>query len=461
MRARLLLLALLALFGVTMVYAVYSVTFYGGRWFANPYNPRLAAAKRVVTPGDIRDRHGVALASTDGDGARSYPVGRTGRKASGHVIGDTTQLVPGGAETMMAQHLLGFTTSIPSRFSQLFSGGTRYGNDVYLTVSQRLQLYAHEQFPSGNDGSAVVINYKTGEILLMYSKPELDPAMTREDMLKTESALVNRATQGKYTPGSIFKVVTAAAMLARDANAASRTFTCTGVLEVGQRPVKCNEGAVHGTLDLKRAFDVSCNAYFASAGLEMGQQALLDAAHRLGFNDDNFYPNVVLNPSTTAAGRLVPEELAWTSVGQGTTLVTPLHMAMIAGAIANGGVMMQPELLLQVTSHEGGMVSWYTPRADQRVLTQAEASALEELMISVVKEGTGSRAKVSGRVVGGKTGTAQVSDSKAKEPHAWFIGFIKDDEHPYAVAVVVENGGSGAQKAAALAGKLLSRAVSD
>ena len=210
----LLTLLLVMLFALVIAYFCYSVYFYGGRWVANPYNPRISSQKQHVIMGTLTDRDGTVLAYTDEDGQRRYNNSADTRKAVCQVIGDSGGKVSTGADTFHAQFLLGFRSSIFERLADAFTGTTQRGDDVRLTISERLSRYISEQFPKGKRGAVVVLNYKTNEILAMVSMPQFDPT-NMDAALANESAgaLINRATQGLYPPGSTFKIVTMASAL--------------------------------------------------------------------------------------------------------------------------------------------------------------------------------------------------------------------------------------------------------
>ena len=210
----LLTLLLVMLFALVIAYFCYSVYFYGGRWVANPYNPRISSQKQHVIMGTLTDRDGTVLAYTDEDGQRRYNNSADTRKAVCQVVGDSGGKVSTGADTFHAQFLLGFRSSIFERLADAFTGTTQRGDDVRLTISERLSRYISEQFPKGKRGAVVVLNYKTNEILAMVSMPQFDPT-NMDAALANESAgaLINRATQGLYPPGSTFKIVTMASAL--------------------------------------------------------------------------------------------------------------------------------------------------------------------------------------------------------------------------------------------------------
>lgn len=458
--ARLICLILLLLFAAMIAYFCYSVYFYGGRWFANPYNSRLSNQKQTVQAGSIYDSQGNVLAYSDSDGLRHYSSDRSVRLATSHVVGDNGSKVASGAETFFAQYLLGFHSSAFDRVVSAVTGERARGDDVYLTISAELSAYIAEQFPDGYAGAVAVLNYKTGDTLALVSMPNFDPqnvAAALED--ESAGALVNRATQGLYTPGSTFKIVTLASALENLPDAAGRVFNCTGTLPVDYTTVTEAGGAAHGRQTLVQAFSNSCNNAFASLALELDYTLLGQTAERFGFNDNFLFRDMVVYNSSYPTDEQSQDDLAWSGVGQGRVLVTPLHLALIAGSVANEGVMMEPRLLSRVVSPSGTARSLSGARVYTRTMQPETAEVIKSYMISTVTSGTARRAAVSGVTVGGKTGSAEVSDDKSVETHALFVGFVEDEDYPYAICVVVEHGGSGGSVAAPLAGKILSRAI--
>ncbi|MHB1314405.1 MAG: peptidoglycan D,D-transpeptidase FtsI family protein [Christensenellales bacterium] len=462
------LVVFIAMLALIISYLIYSVTTYGGRWFVNPYNPRIVSERKTTDAGDIMDRNGTVLASTNDSRHRVYHAEKNTRIAMSHVVGDVYGLVPTGAESFYAPYLLGFKTSLFATVAEAFAGGEKAGSSIKLTVDAVLQDYAYSLMKK-KTGSVVVMNYKTGEILLELSTPAFDPNSIDDyrpasDAEKAKGkadgeteALINRATTGLYTPGSVMKMVTAAAALQYMPDADSRSFECSGEFNAGGSIVTDSGGNIHGALNLKQAFAVSCNVTFASVASELGAGALTQTALNFDFNTDFLFSDLILYASR------FPElenksQLAWSGVGQHTLLVTPMHMAMITSAIANGGMMMEPKLLKSVVG-DGSETNMLEPKAYKRVLQPAQADILQDYMLSCVEDGTGKKAAVEGYDVCGKTGTAEVSESGGKSPHAWFCGFVKDDDHPIAIVVLIENGGSGGSVAAPIAAKVLSKAL--
>ena len=445
---------MLAVFALMTAYFCYSVYFYGGRWVANPHNPRISSQKQQVIMGTVKDRDGTVLAYTDENGARRYHSSRDTRMAVSQVVGDSGGKVSTGVDTFHAQYMLGFRSSIFERVGDAVTGTPQRGDDLTLTISERLSRYITEQFPSGKRGAVVVLNYQTGEILAMVSLPQFDPTNLGAALSdEAAGALVNRATQGLYPPGSTFKIVTMASALENLPDLDDFAFDCTGYYPVGNYHVTEKEG--HGVQTLSDAFASSCNTTFAALSQELGE-----TAEKLGFNENFLFGDLIVYNSSYPIDDLSPEDLAWSSIGQGRVLTTPMHMALIASMIANGGVMQEPRLLQRITTAQGGSRALPAAQEATRVLEADVAQRLEKEMIRVVKSGTGTRAALgSGYVVAGKTGSAEASNDKSIESHAWFVGYITNDNAPYAISVLVENGGSGGGVAAPLARKTLQKAI--
>ena len=451
---------LLSLLIVAGTYCFYSVTTYGGRWFATSTNTRLASQKKQVVAGDIADRTGLVLACTV-DGKRTYPRYTGLRKAVAHVVGDNRGFVSHGAETFMASYLLGFKASATERAKQLFSGGETRGDDIALTIDAELCAYASSLITPFVGGAVVVINYKTGEILCSTSWPSFDPRnMTAAlNASSGEASLLNRATQGMYSPGSTFKIVTMASALSNFSDAQTRLFNCTGRLDVVNTTVTEAGGAVHGQNTLQTAFAKSCNSAFSTLAMELGASRLRWTASDFGFNENFLFSDLIVYNSVFPSGRLSKDQLAWNGIGQGTVQVTPLHMAMIAGAIGNGGNMMELRLLLSATGAQGNARALPGARVYKRCCNETVAAAVKDAMIECVQSGTGKQAQIKGYTVAGKTGSAETSDNKSVRTDAWFAGFVDDPEHPLAIAVVLEKGGSGGTVAAPIAQRVLNRAI--
>ena len=234
-------------------------------------------------------------------------------------------------------------------------------------------------------------------------------------------------------------------------------FDCTGYYPVGNYSV--TESAAHGVQNLTGAFAKSCNTTFAALSQELGYKLIGETARQLGFNENFMFNDMIVYNSSYPMDDLSAEDLAWSSIGQGRVLATPLHMTLIASIIANNGIFKEPRLLHRIITAGGSERMLPFAASDRSVISYETAQEMRRNMIEVVKNGTGTRAALSGYTVAGKTGSAEVSNDKSIEAHAWFVGFITEERAPYAVCVLIENGGSGGGTAAPLARRILQKCI--
>jgi len=453
---RFLIFVFVLLFAAMIFYLVYAITVYGERWFASPNNPRIGSVKGDVQAGTINDRNGEKLAWSNGED-REYSSDSSLRESVSHVVGDPYGMTR-GAESFYAKYLYGFAEDAVERISDVLVGQKRRGSDVWLTVDAKLSDSILRAM-GDRKGAVVILNYKTGEVLASVSNPAFDPYKIKSYSGKTGStALFDRATMGRYPPGSTFKVITTAAVL-ENPELELKFHDCLGTAEIGGKDVQCAGKTAHGEEDLEEAFYKSCNTFFATQSLQLKGELLKKEAEKFGFNDDFMFDDMVAYQSVYSK----PEsdiDTAWSGVGQYKDLMTPLHAAMIAGSIANKGVMMEPKFLKTAQSPTGTVLYSLQTEVYRTPVSESVAGELKKLMLGVVSKGTGSAARVGGLKVGGKTGTAEYMDDKGKKKeHAWFIGFIDDTKHPLAVAVILEGAGSGGKYAAPVAKKALDKAV--
>ncbi len=452
---------LCALFVLLAGYGAYSVTVYGNRWFSSSANTFARSRKKNVIPGDIQDRNGIVLASQQ-DGKRVYPGAAAARMATVHAVGDSGSNVNNSAESFFASYLYGFNMSFLERAGYVLRGEEKRGDTVRLTIDSRLAQYAASVFPGGKAGAVVVMNYKTGEVLTEQSFPSFDPMnITYAVQADPQKPFFNRAIQGLYTPGSTFKIVTAASALENIPSYETLTLSCDGMLQLGQRLITdagtdMSAGKVtrHGEITLRQAFAVSCNNAFARLALQLGDQKLRKTAERFGFNDNFLFQDMVVENSSYPVSNRTDGEIAWTGAGQSALSASPLHLCMTAACVANDGVMMEPRMLLSATTPAGGTRASLSARVYRRPLTSGQASVLKDYMRAVVTSGTGTAANIPGAKVCGKTGSAEIDGQE--NANAWFVGFLDDPDAPYALAIVVENAGGGGSVAAPLARQIFS-----
>ncbi len=471
------LAVILAAFTFLAAYYCYVLFFYGDRWFANSYNPRvrLDAWEPKVIPGDIKDRNGKTLATTIKEKRknpktnenqvyyyRSYLDGKEKAKSIAHVVGfNNPEFGRSGVEALQVRYLMGYNNPFHERLYQKIFLPEEIGNTLYLTIDSVLQQYIDDVLGRYN-GSVVVMNAQTGEILAMVSHPSFNPNNLERDI--SGDVLVSRATDGLYIPGSIFKIIVAASALDNMDNAVNDIFDCQGVVEINSQRISCYNGTAHGKIDLAQAITVSCNGDFARLGVELGRDNLLKTGEAFGFNQEFIFPDLKLASSRLPLkANISNEKLALTSIGQGDVLVTPLHMAMVASSIANDGVMMEPKLVYEVVGRNGKAQKRLQPKTYRKPISQENAAILQYMMEAVVKQGTGKAAAIKGKQVAGKTGTAEVAKQGSDMRHnAWFIGFVEGENSKIAISVVLEDLTSdqtGGNAAAPIAGKILKKTI--
>lgn len=359
------------------------------------------------------------------------------------------------------------------RLQDLVTGRQPVGSSVELTIDPEAQKAAYDAL-GDQKGAVVAIEPATGRILALVSKPTFDPSdlaghstskvNERYQKLDADKSrpLVNRAIGGDtYPPGSTFKLVVAAAALE---NGYEQTAELDAPRELAlpqsSSTIKNFGGAACSSTDkatLAESLRISCNTSFAKLGLTLGADALAAQAADFGFGTDVEIP-LKATPSRFPTGLNAPNT-ALSAIGQYEVRATPLQMAMVSAAIANGGVQMQPHLVSRVLSPDLEVLSRTQPTELRRSVSASTAAVLTSMMQGVVENGTGRSARISGVSVAGKTGTAQTAPDVA--PHAWFTAFAPADDPKVAVAVVVENGGSmgdegtGGQVAAPIAKRVI------
>lgn len=420
---------------------------------AGPVDPRVLARESTIKRGDILDRNGLVLARSvpAGQGyTREYPLGA----AAAHIVGYySSRYGSAGLEKSLAPVLLGQESGqkLTGLINRILSRPAT-GSNVILTIDAGLQQYTAGLL-RGKKGAAVAINPATGEVLAMASYPDYDPNRITGYLDQPGSPLLNRALQGAYPPGSIFKIVTAAGALSGTPGITEEHINCTGSLSVGGFTLR--DYAAHGPVDFREALAKSCNVAFARYGLALGPQKLTRTARDFGVGIKPDFPLPVFAGNIQPAGEMDAPAVASTAIGQGETLISPLQAALFACAVANDGVIMKPYLVAGYDNPEGGGRK-YRPQVWLRAMDPAVAGVLKEAMMAVVREGTGRTAALPGITVAGKTGSAE---NPHGEPHAWFVAFAPVENPRVAVAVMVENAGSGGANAAPIAREIIRRAL--
>lgn len=432
---------LLACFVGGVVYLGVNLFLHGGQWAMQPYNGHISSSL-----GNISDRNGNVLATSTEEG-RTYSDSETVRRALLHTVGDPYGYISTSVEYTMRDKLTGYNL-ITGLNDTIFN---RMGSDIALTVDQNACAAAYNAL-GGKNGAVLVYNYQTGEILVKVSAPGFDPAYIPEDLETNEAyngVYLDNTLSSSFTPGSIFKIVTAAAAMEQWPDTWSQwTHTCTGSENIGGSDVTCLYGAAHGDQDMFSAMGNSCNVFFASLASEIGAQALQAKAEEMGFGREFSLGSVPTAQSEIDLSAASQNELAWAGVGQYTVLCNPYHMMVLMGAIANGGEYVQPKL-----TQESQLFSGLLPGEDRTLVTAAEAQNLTQLLRGDVENYYGDWLFPTGMNVCAKTGTGEVGEGKA--PNCWMVGFCDSVDYPYAFAILVEEGTGGIESAGSVASAVL------
>lgn len=420
----------------------------------NPYNARLNSFADRIVRGDILSNDGTVLARTvvaeDGTETREYPY----NELFAHVVGYSSAGKT-GLESIANFYLLSSHVNLIEKTMNELADEKNIGDNVITTLDLNLQQTASDAL-GDRRGAVVVMEPDTGKVLAMVSKPAYNPntvAAEWEQLVSgdtTEAKLLNRATQGLYPPGSTFKIITALEyMREHPGDYQDFAFNCGGIFQFEEFKIQCYHQTAHGNQDFGAAFANSCNGAFAELGLSLDASRLKSLAEQLLFNGEQ----PLSLPYSKSAYRMEKGAGTWetlqTSIGQGSTLMTPMHNAMLVSAIANGGTLMKPYLIDHIENAGGQTMKKFMPSAYGALMTAQEAQALTDLMVGVVNEGTGSSVRTDAWQAAGKTGSAEFETGK--ETHAWFVGFAPAEDPQISVCVIVEEGGSGGRTAGPIA----------
>jgi penicillin-binding protein A len=473
----------LTLIGALVIGTTYWQAWAAGDLAARQDNAIKSVAQFKIKRGLIRATDGTLLAANrrkkvDGQTLyfRRYPQG----DFASNIVGYSTQARSrAGLERSLNDYLTGsngsLRTVLGSKLDAL-AGKTIVGNNVVLTIDPRLQRVAQRAL-AGNCGAAVALEPATGRVLAMATSPAYDANQVERNyrqILRRPAAcspgarLLNRATAGLYAPGSTFKIVTAAAALDSGKVTPNTSFIDPGFCtEYGKPVFNYDTDSPFGRVSFHQALQYSINSVFCNVGKQLGGLAILEYGRKFGMYADPGLetPSDEQRPSGLyEGGRLFypkqdfqvdPGRLAF---GQERLGITPLQMTMVAAAIANGGVLMQPYLVQLIRAPGGKVVVRHEPKEVGRVMKPSTSQALTEMMTSAVSAGTGTAAQISGVEVAGKTGTAETG--VAGRNTTWFVAFAPAQDAEIAVSVVLENqSGTGGSTAAPIAREILTTAL--
>ncbi len=450
--------AISALFGAMIVYFLIYTNSNSKQLFENDYNKREEALLEKNTRGKIYAASGEVLAQTvtgeDGSEVRSYPYANL----FAHIVGYTYK-GGSGVEQLEDYNLTHSDISLSEKASLDESGEKYPADDVYTTLDLSLQQAASDAL-GDNNGAVIVTDVNTGNILCMVSKPDFDPndieALWENLGSDTESGtLVNRVTQGLYAPGSTFKIFDAIEFMDEDMSKANNfTYNCVGydntyTLADGQ-PIHCYHWTAHGEVDLKKAFAKSCNSAFVNIGNSLDRTSFATLLNTMMFGESLPYDLPSGISSYDLSDTTSTEDVTQLSIGQGSTLMTPMHLNMVTAAIANGGTIHKDQIIASVKTGTGTVITQTQPEEYRTVMTAEVAAKMREMMRDVVEEGTAT--KLSSRPYNpcGKTGSAEIVTGQSTS-HAWFTGFAPESNPEIAITVIVEGAGSGGVSAVPVA----------
>jgi peptidoglycan glycosyltransferase len=406
---------------------------------------RILAADGTVLARSVRKGHGANLRYV-----RRYPEG----SLFGHPIGYSfVRQGDSEFERFHNDELIGSESEFGSILDEL-SGRRQEGDDVVTNLDPAAQKVAMEDLREAGAGAVVAIEPSTGRVRVMASNPPYDPnkipyELTKLNENELETPLVDRASQGQYPPGSTFKVVTAAAGLESGTITPETAFSAPSPLEVEGTPLENDFNTSYGPITLDTALTNSVNTWFGQLGQKVGQDQLFETMEKFGFNatppidlpEDQVYKSGVFE-GRDLLGKNDPVDLARVAIGQERLQVTPLQIAMVAAAVANGGKLMKPQIWSRVIDPDGRVVKRMEPSQYSQPVSAETAAELNTAMQGVVREGTGTNANIQGVTVAGKTGTAETPGNEScgggsEENQAWFMGFAPAEDPKIAIAVSV------------------------
>lgn len=423
----------------------------------NSYNSRQEILLSQNYRGSIYSRDGEVLAETVLDAAqnetRVYPF----ENLFSHVVGYSTNGRM-GVEAQANYYLINTNTSLSNKVANDMAGVKNPGDSVYTTLDVQIQEVADEQL-SVYKGAVVVTEIATGKVLAMVSHPDFDPNEISDiwdSLLANDksSVLVNRATQGLYPPGSTFKIVTALEYIRENPDSYEKYhFRCPGYFKYGNSRIGCYHGTNHGEVDFERSFAKSCNSSFANIGMGLDRDAFAKTLEDLLFDRELPLTLSYSKSSTAVSGDMTDNDMMQTSIGQGQTQITPIHLNMITNAIANDGVLMKPYVVDRVINNEGNVIKKFKSQEYGRLMSSEEARILREMMKAVVENGTATKLSGLNYTAAGKTGSAEYGAVKG-ESHAWFTGFAPAENPEVSVTIIVEGAGSGGDYAVPIARRI-------
>lgn len=418
----------------------------------SPYNKRTAALSEKVVRGSIKSANDKVLAEStvdeEGNQHREYPY----EDMFAHVVGYTGH-GKAGLESACNYELLSSHEQIMDQLKSGVKGERSVGDTIVTTLDTRLQKAAYNAL-DGYRGAVVAIEPKTGKVRALISKPDFDPNSLDEiweeiNADEDNSCLLNRATQGLYPPGSTYKVLTALEYIEEHPGSyGDFSYDCTGETVVDSVRISCYDGEEHGEVNLGEAVTRSCNTAFVTLGSTLDLKRFASLNEKFLFGQSIPFDLPVNKSRFELNEDSEKSEVPQTVIGQGNTLMTPFHNALVMCAIANDGVLMQPYLVERLESADGAVVRETEPEEYKKIIDKKDARTIQDMLRSVVTDGTGRALDKELYTAAGKTGTAENEGERA---HSWFFGYSNVEDPDLVVCVIVENSGAGSEYAVPVA----------
>lgn len=426
---------------------------------ASPSNPRVVVANAHAIRGEIVAADGTVLAQTD-------PITRQRRyrlASLSNVIGYSSARY-GQADLELTYNAYLAGRAVGNPFTTILRGLLHepiQGANLQLTIVPSVQQVADQALGSYR-GAIIAMRPSDGAVLALVSKPDFDPNHVDQNWATLskdpQRPLLNRATQGLYPPGSTFKLVTNSAVLETGLATPSSTFTCIGDWVIQGFHISCENPQIPQRFNLVTALDQSSNATYARLAVKLGQQRFEEYARRFGIGSrPPFDLPVAVSHVNASKAPWSNVLLATSGFGQGDIQVSPLQMALVVDAIANGGQIVEPYLVQSVRDRHRTLLYVHQRQPWRTAISAATAATDRAMMQDVVDHGSGFAARIPGVTVGGKTGTAQVGGTQ--KPHAWFVCFAPVQSPKVVVVVLMENAGEGATVAGPAARLVLQAAL--